>query len=49
MRLDKPNQKKYKYVYVAVDKLPYIDFFTKFASFSSLSQAENASLPSLIN
>ena len=30
------------YVYATIDKLPYIDFFTKFASFLSLSQAEIA-------
>ena len=49
MRLDKPDQKKYKYVYTTISKFPSVDFFPKFASFLSLSQTESASLPSLIN
>ena len=42
------TRKKYEYIY-AIDKLPSVDFFPKFASFLSLSQTESASLPSLIN
>ena len=35
MRLDKANQKKYKYIYVykTIDKLPSVDFSPKFGSF----------------
>ena len=37
------------HVYTIIGKLPSLVFFPKFASFSSLSQTESASLPSLIN
>ena len=51
MLLDKPNQRKYKYIYIntTIDKFPSVDVFPKFASFLSLTQTKSASLPSLIN
>ena len=46
MRLGELNQKKNKYVYTTIDKLPSVAFFTRFPS---LSHTESAPLPSLIN